>query len=113
MITQNEELLKLHVQMTVPLMIMGILESGGLTDAHIAKAREHAHTIAEQGDLLLFRSKQKGGSAKVMHALCYSLAVLSCCPSGVTFAGVHFEAAQINDILRRGVDPCPDLVAND
>lgn len=88
----NEELLKLHISIVVPLMMQGIIESGGLTDAHIREAQKHAETVATGGDLILYRSKKKGESAKVIHALCYCLAVGAFQPGGITFADIHFLA---------------------
>ena len=90
--TWNDALLVIHIQTVVPLTIMGIISSGGLTDSHIRKAQEYANVIAEKGDLILFKSKKKRGSAEAIHALCYGLAVLAFCPGGVTFAGQHFSS---------------------
>lgn len=94
----NEDLLIIHVQMVVPLMIMGILESGGLTEGHLREAKRQADIIAEKGDLILFKSKKKGESAGAVHALCYGLAVLSFCPDGVTFAGTRFCSADYEGV---------------
>lgn len=90
--SQNEELLKLHISMVVPLMVRGIIESGGLTDAHIKEAQKHAETVATKGDLILYRGKRRGESAGVIHALCYCLAVGAFIPGGITFMGICFLA---------------------
>lgn len=55
------------------------------------KAKECGQIIAEKGDVLQFKSKTKGETAKAFNALAQGLAALSFCPGGVTFLGDHWE----------------------
>ena len=56
-------------------------------------AQEAGQTIAEHGDLILFRSKKRGETAKAFNALARALAILSFVPGGVRFLELHFENA--------------------
>lgn len=57
-----------------------------------ARAHELGQVIAEHGDLILYRSKRRGESARNFNALAEGLACLAYAPGGVTFAGSHWEA---------------------
>lgn len=57
---------------------------------------EAGQYIAEHGDVILFKGKTKGETAKAVAQLARGLAVLAYQPGGVTFMGEHWEA-------RRGV----------
>lgn len=57
-----------------------------------AELPEIGQTIASQGDILLYRSKKKGETAKVFNATAKGIAALSFMPGGVTVFGLHFEA---------------------
>jgi hypothetical protein len=48
--------------------------------------------IAEKGDVLLYRSKKAGETARVFNAAAEGIAALSFAPGGVTIFGMHFEA---------------------
>lgn len=82
---------------------MGLLEVGvrveidrirGMPDTdRIALAAGCAQHIASHGDDLLFRSRP-GASADAFAKLSTGLACLAYQPGGVTFAGMHWEAAQ-------------------
>jgi hypothetical protein len=88
----NQFLLKTHLEAMVPLAIQVINDNGGITDEHINRARRIAWEIAEHGDIILYKSDKKGESARVVNELVEGLAVLSFCPGGVRFMGLHFEA---------------------
>ena len=55
------------------------------------RAHECAQIIAEKGDIIMFRSKVKGETAKAFNALAEGIACLSFAPGGVTTFGLHFE----------------------
>lgn len=61
-------------------------------DRVIERARECSDIVAEKGDVLQFKSKKKGESARAFNALAEGLAALSFCPGGVTFLGVTWAA---------------------
>ena len=88
----NDFLMKTHLEAMVPLAIQEIVRSGGITDEHINRARGIAWDVAEHGDILLYKSNKKGESARMMNKLVEGLAILSFCPGGVIFAGLHFKS---------------------
>lgn len=53
-----------------------------------------AQTVAEHGDDLLFRSRQRGASARVFNAVADGIALLAFAPGGVTLLGQHWEATR-------------------
>lgn len=57
-----------------------------------AIARECAQEIASHGDALLYKTKEKGATARAFAALARGLAVGAFAPGGITFAKLHFEA---------------------
>ncbi len=97
-------LMRLHVETCVPLMVYEILRSGGIDERHLARAKEHGQAIAEHGDALLYREgttrNKEGqinniGTAEMVNKLVEGLAILSFCPGGVTFLGLHFDASEM------------------
>lgn len=48
--------------------------------------------VAERGDALRFGASKRGGVAQVFSAVARGVAVLACCPGGITFAGQHWCA---------------------
>jgi len=96
----NQELLKMHVATVVPFMIEDILyKEGGISEQHLAEARGYTDLIGSEGDAILYRSKKKGKSAQLVHALCRCLAIGSFAPGGIKFMGMHFEAESIASAL--------------
>lgn len=91
----NDFLMKTHLEAMVPLAIQEIKKSGGITDEHINRARGIAWDVAEHGDILLYKSNKKGESARMMNKLVEGLAILSFCPGGVIFAGLHFKSEAV------------------
>lgn len=57
----------------------------------LARGPELAQVLAEKGDVILYRGKKKGESARAFNALAEAVAVLSFTPGGVTLFGIHFE----------------------
>jgi len=85
---ESAELLKSALSAAVPLWIEKLKQEG--TDSVDAGAI--AETIAFKGDIIMYGSKKKGEAAAAFNELAKGLALLSFCPGGVTFAGLHFEA---------------------
>jgi hypothetical protein len=56
------------------------------------RARVCGDTVAEKGDIIQFRSKKKGETAKAFNALAEGIACLAFSPGGVKFGPLHFEA---------------------
>lgn len=82
--------LMLSLEAAVPLWIE---EFRGLTFEEREKiAHEASDIIASKGDVLQFRAKKKGETAKAFNALARGLAVLAYAPGGVTFNGRKWEA---------------------
>jgi len=75
----------------VPLRIMGMLEKGGPDDADFERAQRAGKLLGEKGDLLLFRSKKEGETARIFNETAHAVAVLSFCPGGITIFGQCFE----------------------
>jgi hypothetical protein len=97
--------MRLHVETMVPLRIHDYLKCpGGIDEQRFEYARNVlAWDIAEQGDTLLYRVK--GKSAEMINKLVEGLAILSFCPGGVTFLGIHFEAADMAKRLGIPMEP--------
>jgi hypothetical protein len=55
-------------------------------DERAARARPLAATVASQGDNILYRSPRAGATAAAFNGL----ALATCQPGGVTFAGRHW-----------------------
>ncbi len=60
------------------------------------RAREAADMIASKGDVLQFGGGKKGEAAQAFNRCAEAITILSFLPGGVTFAGLHFEAAHVN-----------------
>lgn len=64
---------------------------------YLPRHARNGQLIAERGDIILYRSKKKGETAKMMNVLTESLALLAFQPGGVTFGGMHFQACTASD----------------
>ena len=95
----NEELLKLFISSTVPPLIGGFIQQGGIHDWDIKWLESHVDTFASGGDVILCYEKHK--TAKTIGVFCRCLAIMAFFPGGVTFLGMHFEAKQIEDDFER------------
>jgi hypothetical protein len=109
-------LMQMHIEATVPLLIHDYLKCRGIDEQHFAYARNVlAWDIAQHGDALLYkegttRDKKTGetrniGTAEMVNKLVEGLAILSFCPGGVTFLGLHFEASEIAKRLGIAMEP--------
>lgn len=56
------------------------------------RARACAQVIAEKGDVILFRTSQRGATAEAFNRLAEGIACLAFAPGGVRVLGVRFEA---------------------
>lgn len=83
-------LLQVSLECAVPLHIIE-LEKRSRSEIQ-TMATEASQAIAEHGDLILYRGKKKGESAKAFNALALGVAILAFAPGGVTIFGLHFEA---------------------
>lgn len=73
----------------VPLWINRIKREQPDWDTIRERAQQCSQTIAEKGDVLMFRSQ---GTADAFNALAEGLAYLAFQPGGVKFLGNHWEA---------------------
>lgn len=84
----NDELLKAHIGLCVPLRIHEIQQEGQPLSEHFARIQPYAQRLGEFGDHLLFRG---GKTTEMANILVDSIAVLSFVPGGITLFGMHFE----------------------
>lgn len=85
----NEALLKSVLSVAVPMWVER-LQSMPWPDVEY-RAKGCGQYVAEHGDVILYRSKKKGESAKAFNYLAQGLAALSFLPGGVHFLELHFE----------------------
>lgn len=86
----TRELLKAALSVSVPLLIWEYRDVP--IDELLALAPEVSQYIAEHGDMVLYKSKKKGETAKAFNNVARGLAILAHAPGGVKFLGLHFEA---------------------
>lgn len=84
----DDDLMKLHLSMCVPLRIDELRTMRFPLEDHLARIRPYALDIAEYGDQLLFRGKR---TTELMNKVVDALAVMAFLPGGVTLFGLHFE----------------------
>jgi len=85
----DEELLRIALSAAVPLWIEQW--RGRDPEERLSRGRELGQVIAEKGDVIQFRGKKKGESARAFNALAESIAILSFQPGGVKIFGLQFE----------------------
>ncbi len=88
----DEELLRIALSAAVPLWIEQWRDRD--PDDRIERGRELAQVIAEKGDVIQFRGKKKGKSARAFNALAESIAIASFQLGGVSFSGLRFETKE-------------------
>jgi hypothetical protein len=86
------ELMRLTLEVGVPLRIQAIKRRGGLTDLDFEGLREFPELLGYKGDVLQFPSERQGEAGELMAQLIDAIAVLACVPGGVDFLGRHWEA---------------------
>lgn len=59
----------------------------------MARAKDASQTIAEHGDIILYKSKKKGETAKAFNALAEGVAILAFMPGGVKIFGGSWIAS--------------------
>ncbi len=96
-------LLQGMLSLAVPLWVERLR---GRTWAEIAeRAQVCAQIVAEKGDIILYRSKKPGESAKAFNALAEGIACLSFSPGGVKLLGLSFESVLAGDHGLKAVAP--------
>lgn len=83
--------LSIAMSAAVPLRIMGMYEKGGPDDGDFVRAQKAGQLLGEKGDLLMFKSKKEGETARIFNETAHAIAVLSFCPGGITIFNQHFE----------------------
>lgn len=85
------DLLRMHLEFTVPMCLAEYQAQGGPTIRDYERARAFGIRLAAEGDQLLYRGKP-GVAATLVAQLADALAILSYCPGGVTFLGTKWES---------------------
>ena len=91
-ITMKEHPLSIALSAAVPLHIMGMRQTGGVTEHDLEMARAFSEVLGEKGDVLIFGSKRPQEAADLFNQLAHAIAVLAHCPGGVRCFGQHWEA---------------------
>ena len=84
------DLIRVSLQAAVPLWVARLREQPW--DQIQRRLPELSQTIAEHGDVILYRSNVKGETARAFNALAEAIAALSFVPGGVTVFGEHWES---------------------
>jgi hypothetical protein len=84
----NAELLRIALATAVPFWIMRVRNRPHYRQE---RASQCAAIIAEKGDIILYKSKKKGETAKAFNALAEALAIGAFVPGGISFAGLTWE----------------------
>ena len=93
--------LSISLFVAVPLRIMEILERDGPSKEDMARAQKASDLLGAKGDLLMFKGKKEGETAKVFNEIAFSIAVLSFCPGGVTVFNTNWDAQNFKERLYR------------
>jgi hypothetical protein len=90
--TASDAVLACALEVAVPLRIMELLAmSPAKREPTMNGWRSKAvEAVASEGDILMYRSKKSGESARVFNHLARGLAVLAGAPGGVLFSGRHW-----------------------
>lgn len=92
------DLLKLHLEACVPLVISGLSRTGGPTEWQQEQVIQEWVRVRNSSDdgmdgtESLYLSEKKGATALQTGRLVDALAIMAFVPGGVSFAGLHFEA---------------------
>jgi hypothetical protein len=65
-------------------------------DYYFSQKDKWVDTIANSGDIILYKSSKKGETARAFNDLAKAIALLSFSPLGIDIFGLHFEA-KLND----------------
>lgn len=99
----NPHILPDFAEVAIPLEIHRIEQEGGITSADVEFLRESAMTMAEEGDVLLFRVKRRTAPAFTRFVRC--VALLAFWPGGVEVFGVRYTGEPAFDSGDSGIDP--------
>lgn len=75
--------------------ISQLMMSVGPSDEDFIKAQEFGRILSSKGDILLYggkTKKMKDEQSQLLKDLCFSIAVLSFLPGGITLFGHHWES---------------------
>lgn len=72
-------------------VLMEFVRSGGPFDHDWEWARDSVDELCEHGDLLLFRGKKRGQTARMFARTARAIATMACAPGGITVFGWHYE----------------------
>ena len=89
----NSELLDVALQAAVPLRIRELRKQPLSSVLNQKRLKELGDVIAYRGDNIMFGSKKAGQAEDAFNKLAEALARLAFAQGGVTFNGVHYEAA--------------------
>lgn len=101
-------LLSSTLQLAVPLWIEELRQFSW--DYISQRAKQCADIVAEKGDIILFRSKTKGETARAFNHLAEGIACLAFVPGGVRVFGGHWEATLESDIPSRSASVLTGLL---
>ncbi len=87
-------LLLMTLEVAVPLWIQRW--RGRSWVERLVRSAECAEIVAAKGDVLQYGGgpREKGEAAKAFNALAEGLAIVSFCPGGVKFCGLHWETKE-------------------
>ena len=88
----SDSILSIALSTAVPLHILELERNGGPTPEDAAGMPTIAQELAEHGDLLLFKSRKPGETARLFNREARGIALLAFAPGGVTIFGRHYEA---------------------
>jgi hypothetical protein len=94
MIDSQLELMRLTLEVGVPLRTHEIKTRNGPSDFDFERARQFGSELAVKGDVLQYGSKRKGEAADLMANLIDAVAILAFLPGGIDFLGLHWEAGK-------------------
>lgn len=86
------QLLAIGLSAAIPLRIAELKAKGGPDDDDYERARQYSRTLAERGDVLMFRGGKPGEAAELFNRLAEAVAVMAFAPGGITLFGDHWEA---------------------
>lgn len=72
-------------------VLMEFVRSGGPFDWDWDWARETVDDLTEHGDLLLYRGKRHGETARIFARTARVVAIMSCAPGGISLFGGRWE----------------------
>ncbi|HLZ55446.1 MAG TPA: hypothetical protein VKR06_00750 [Ktedonosporobacter sp.] len=98
---QAESMLGSMLSAAVPLLIIAIIDRGGITFEDIKRIKSSVEDLmGPKGADLFFKSEQSGETAKRFNQLADVIAVLSFFPGGVTLFGQHYDGNAMKEQMK-------------